>query len=673
MFSDWKLDVGRLIRAILVQRYLVLFGTVLLTLLGIGLLSLKDDRYTATALIVVDERLSEEAEQEGSGDAPADDGEDVLGHVELIKSPPVMRRALKTLNGEEGRPVDASEASGGLLSSAAKAIPSDLWADGADEAGDGEGGAVRQSADVLAFADAVEVVGRSQLIKVAFTDGDAARAAAGANALADAYIDVKREERGDDIGAEVTARPSSGASPAEQEIAETQAQLTTAELDSVALSSKVQSIETALANDDPLGVVEIAEHEQVRDLRAQIRAFRAEQAELQAAYGQDHPLMVAKEDQIALAQQSLDSTIENVVTGFRNRSEGARQQVVVLQQLLQQQKQDLANGNPGASPVIDARDLDVDAAALPLDIKIAARAEVPGEPSGPHRMLWSFLFLIGGFLLSSSAAVAREVTRRVVRDPRDLKSVVMNAKVWIVPRRDSERRRAEADNLHQVIRTMPYAHFSASVRNIYSRTVTTLADKQHTVMLSSAQPGDGKTTMSLCFAEVAANAGRSVVLVDTDFRRPKIHERTGLGQIVGLSDWLEGTEPLRCKRPDGCEFYTITAGMAPMLNPDRWNTDTIKELLETLQDRFETIILDTPPIAALADPFLLAAESSMVLFVTRYQHTKLNYIRDLVPPLAERARRMEIILTDVDIKAAAAQGLKGPMEYYQDTAGYYTD
>ena len=269
--------------------------------------------------------------------------------------------------------------------------------------------------------------------------------------------------------------------------------------------------------------------------------------------------------------------------------------------------------------------------------------------------------------------MVREVTRRVVRDPRDLKSVVKNAKVWIVPRRDSERRRAEADNLHQVIRTMPYAHFSASVRNIYSRTVAALPDKQHTIMLSSAQPADGKTTMSLCFAEVAANAGRSVVLVDTDFRRPKIHERTGLGQIVGLSDWAGRHRAASLQAPRRQRVLHDHCRHGAMLNPDRWNTETIKELLATLQDRFETIILDTPPIAALADPFLVAAESSMVLFVARYQHTKLTYVRDLIPPLAERARRMEIILTDVDIKAAAAQGLKGPMEYYQDTAGYYTD
>ena len=91
---------------------------------------------------------SKEAEQEDAADAPADDGDDILGHVELIKSLPVMRQALETLNGEGDNPVDESESSGGLLSSAAKAIPSDLWA---DDAGDGERGPAQETAAVTAF------------------------------------------------------------------------------------------------------------------------------------------------------------------------------------------------------------------------------------------------------------------------------------------------------------------------------------------------------------------------------------------------------------------------------------------------------------------------------------------------------------------------------------------
>ncbi|MGI9437327.1 MAG: hypothetical protein ACR2Q4_21265, partial [Geminicoccaceae bacterium] len=130
---------------------------------------------------------------------------------------------------------------------------------------------------------------------------------------------------------------------------------------------------------------------------------------------------------------------------------------------------------------------------------------------------------------------------------------------------------------------------------------------------------------------------------------------------------------LRCKRPDGSEFYTITAGSGELTHPDRWNTQTIRELLETLKERFDTLILDTPPVAALADPYLVAAESSMVLFVTRWQHTKLTYLRDLIGPLSERTPRVDLILTDVDLKGAASHGFKAPMECYQDTAAYYTE
>jgi Mrp family chromosome partitioning ATPase len=211
------------------------------------------------------------------------------------------------------------------------------------------------------------------------------------------------------------------------------------------------------------------------------------------------------------------------------------------------------------------------------------------------------------------------------------------------------------------------------VRNIYRQTVATLPGDQHVVMFTSSQPGDGKTTMSLCFAEVVANTGKSVVLVDTDFRRPKVHVHTGLGRIAGLSDWLEGTEPLRCKRPAGSEFYTITAGSSELAHPDRWNNETIAELLATLNGRFDCVILDTPPVAALADPYLIAGESNLVFFVTRWKHTKLSYVRDLVGPMKERTDRVELILTDLDIKAAASHGYTAPMEYYKDTAHYYTE
>ncbi len=728
MINDWKLDVGQLARAVLAQKYFVMIGTLIITAIGVGLISLKADEYTATAMLVVNDRGLNVPEAEAILEEASLDAESLLNHVELIKSANVLRRAVKDLGSSGINLYSPEDDSGGLLSSVAAAIPSDLWQEREDinVVSDGANAselATRLSPELITYSRNidVELLGRSRLIQVTYSHGEAAFAAAGANALADAYVNVQREEQvaiGNDalqwmVEQAATLRQKSSAADEaveafrrdsgllqsggsrliEQKITETQAQLTEAELESIALGSKVQSIEAALQNNNPLAVTEIADAEPVRNLRAQITAFGSELADLEATYGQNHPLLVAKKEQISLSQRSLDNAIGNIVAGFRNQSTSAQQRVAALRQVLQQQEGELADANLRG---VELRDLEKEARignevlegflgrlqqvaaredvrAQPNELRVVSRAEIPSGPSGPPRALLGIVCLVGGFLLSSSAAMLREASRRVVRDPDDLKLLAPNTGVWVIPRREGGSRRGEIDNLHHLITAKPYAHFSASVRNAYRQTVATIPDEQHTVMLTSAQPGDGKTTMSLCFAEVVANTGRSVVLVDTDFRRPKIHIHTALGRIAGLSDWLEGTEPLRCKRPEGSQFYTITAGSGELTHPDRWNTQTIKELLETLQERFDTVILDTPPVAALADPLLVAAESSMVLFVTRWQHTKLNYVRDMIPKLVERTPRVELILTDVDLKRAASQGYSAPMEYYKDTAAYYTE
>jgi len=723
MINDWKLDVGSLARAVFAQRYFVIFCTMILTLIGVGLLYTQEDEYAASAIIQVDDRGLNVPEAEAILEDGAADTESLLSHVELIKSSNVLTRAVKDLS-DRGVALHDDEASGGILAAVANVLPTNLWpSEAISKSVEGDSDlAARLPPEVRAYSQGVEVaaVGRSLLIEVSFKHTDARLAAAGANALADAYVNVQREEQvaiGNDAvqwmveqAASLRERSSAadqavetfrrdsgllqsgGSRLIEQKITETHTQLTQAELESIALSSKVQSIDTALKRNNPFAVTDIADAESVRELRTQITILNSELADLEATYGRNHPLLLAKLEQIDLAQRSMDSEIQNIVAGFQNQSRSAKQRVTALQQVLNQQEQALADANIRG---VELRDLEKEARignevlegflgrlqqaaaredvrVQPLGLRVVSHASIPENPSGPPRMMLGLVCLVGGFLVSSSAAMYREASRRVVREPDDLKAIAPNSGVWVIPRRESPRGQ-DNENLHHLITATPYAHFSASVRNAYRQTVATIPDDQHTVMLTSAQPGDGKTTMSLCFAEVVANTGRSVVLVDTDFRRPKIHIHTRLGRIAGLSDWLEGTEPLRCKRPEGSEFYTITAGSGELTHPDRWNTQTIRELLQTLKGRFDTVILDTPPVAALADPFLVAAESSMVLFVTRWQHTKLAYVRDLIAPLAERTPRVELILTDVDLKGAASHGFKAPMEYYQDTAAYYTE
>jgi uncharacterized protein involved in exopolysaccharide biosynthesis/Mrp family chromosome partitioning ATPase len=721
MINDWKFDLGHLTQALFAQRYFIALGTILLTLIGVALVSMKADIYAADALVLVEDRGLNVTEAESILEQGVVDDESVLGHVELMKGPETLRRALSDLR-EKGINVfaDDEDAGGGLLASVAAAIPNPLWSEkgGLAENGFDE---TRLSPDMIAFSRklSVSTLGKARLIKVTFEHNDPTVAAAGANALADSYVTLRRDEQvqvGNDAVAwmmeqasELRAKSTQadqavetfrrdsgllqtgGTRLIEQKITEIQTQLTTAELDSLALQTKVEAIDKALQKNNPFAVPEIANAESVAELRLQINGFNAELADLQATYGPNHPLLLAKEEQITLSKKALADEINNIVVGFRNDARGAEQRVIALRQVLQTQEEALADANLRG---VALNDLEKDAKignevlegflgrlqevasredlrVQPLNLRVVSRAETPVEPAGTPKAILGAICLVGGFLVSGSAAMFREMSRRVVRDPDDLKSLAPNGRILVIPRREGHDPNGRP--LHHLISATPYAHFSASVRNAYRQSIATLPDDQQTIMMTSAQPGDGKTTMALCFAEVVANTDRSVVLVDTDFRRPKIHIHTGLGRIAGLSDWLEGTQPLRCKRPEGSEFYTITAGSSELLHPDRWNSQTIQELIATLKRRFECVILDTPPVAALADPLLIAAECSMVMFVTRWQHTKLNYVRDFVGPLKERAERVELILTDVDLKGAASHGFKAPMEYYKDTAQYYTE
>lgn len=722
MISDWKLDVGQLARAILAQRYFVIVGTIVLTLIGLGILSMREEEYASSAMVLVEERGLNVPEAESILESAAADTETLLSHVELMKGAGVLQRAMQELNDKGATMYLPEEAGSGWLSSVAAALPVQLWPEeDAIILDEDDALATRLPPDLVKYAKglAVSALGRSRLIQVNFTHSDPKLAAAGANALADSYVNLRREDQlaiGNDAvqwmveqAASLRKKSSSadqavenfrrdsgllqsgGSRLIEQKITETHAQLTSAELESIALKAKVGSVEDALGRNNPFAVSEISDAETVRGLRLQIGLFNAELADLEATFGQNHPQLLAKKEQITLTRRSLNEEIENITASFRNQAKSAEQRVAALRQVLADQESVLADANLRG---VELRDLEKEARignevlegflgrlqevaaredvrVQPVDLRVVQRAQIPSKPSGLPKSMLGIVCLVGGFLVSSSAAMLREASRRVVREPEDLQSIAPNSKISIIPRRVSKR--GDSENLHHLVTATPYAHFSASVRNAYRQTIATLPDEQHTVMLTSAQPGDGKTTMSLCFAEVVANTGRSVVLVDTDFRRPKIHVHTALGRIAGLSDWLEGTEPLRCKRPEGSQFYAITAGSDELTHPDRWNTQTIRELLETLKERFDTVILDTPPVAALADPLLVASESSMVLFVTRWQHTKLTYVRDMIPKLIERTPRVELILTDVDLKRAASQGFKAPMEYYQDTAAYYTE
>jgi capsular exopolysaccharide synthesis family protein len=144
------------------------------------------------------------------------------------------------------------------------------------------------------------------------------------------------------------------------------------------------------------------------------------------------------------------------------------------------------------------------------------------------------------------------------------------------------------------------------------------------VMLTSALPEEGKSFVTLNLALALKELGRKVLLIDADLRRPTVHKNLGLDLEPGLSTYLQGKAEigeLPQLAPSHGDLVVITAGLTPQQPTDLLTNPKLSEMIEALKKNYQYILLDTPPVLAVADTSALARIVDGIVFVTRAQKT----------------------------------------------------
>jgi capsular exopolysaccharide synthesis family protein len=156
--------------------------------------------------------------------------------------------------------------------------------------------------------------------------------------------------------------------------------------------------------------------------------------------------------------------------------------------------------------------------------------------------------------------------------------------------------------------------------------------KAATVILTSADPGEGKSTIAANFALVAAVDEKSVLLVDADLRKPTQHELFGVPRSPGVTDVIAGRAEfatathrmtLSTSASQGRRFDLLTAGTALPNAGDVTSSAAMAELLRTLSRTYDIVVVDTPPVLAAADAASIAAHTNAeVVFVVSHKGRK---------------------------------------------------
>ncbi|MGB3758146.1 MAG: polysaccharide biosynthesis tyrosine autokinase [Rivularia sp. (in: cyanobacteria)] len=224
-----------------------------------------------------------------------------------------------------------------------------------------------------------------------------------------------------------------------------------------------------------------------------------------------------------------------------------------------------------------------------------------------------------GLLLGVGAALVVDKLSNVFYTSKDLKETTRLPLLGVVPFSKelaaSNKQDGGASGVHQTAR----AAFFEVFRSLYTNILLLGSDTPiRSLVVSSATPEDGKTTVAIQLALAAAAMGQRVLLVDANLRCPTIHKRVGLMNIQGLTDIisseLEWSNVIE-RSPLEDNLYVMAAGPVPPDSTRLLASVKMQDLMNELHSSFDLVIYDTTPIVGFADANLLAANTNGVMLV----------------------------------------------------------
>jgi capsular exopolysaccharide synthesis family protein len=219
----------------------------------------------------------------------------------------------------------------------------------------------------------------------------------------------------------------------------------------------------------------------------------------------------------------------------------------------------------------------------------------------------------------------------------------------------------------------PLSPFSEALRTLRSSIQMSNVDQPpKTIHITSARPGEGKTTIAISLAISAASSGLKVALIDADLRHPSTTRFFGLEKKQGLVDLLMGAasaQDVFLPIPK-LKLVVIPAGAKSLNPPDVLGSERMRLLISHLNQEFEYIIIDTPPVGPVIDPAIVAKLADKTIFVVQWGATPRDLVTNSIRQLSHHKRVAGIVLNSVVRHRAKKYG--GEYYYGESYEKYYT-
>ena len=202
-----------------------------------------------------------------------------------------------------------------------------------------------------------------------------------------------------------------------------------------------------------------------------------------------------------------------------------------------------------------------------------------------------------------------------------------------------------------IVEKKPKSIAAESYRTLRTNIQYSSFDKEYKViMVTSSEPGEGKSTTAGNLALCLAQGDKKVILVDCDLRKPSLHKKFKVSNIIGLSDVIIGKEELvTAFHRYNKNLVILTSGKIPPNPSEMLSSKTMTVLLEELKNNFDYIILDTPPVQAVTDSQILSTKADGTIIVVKAERTKKDSVENAINLLKKvNANIIGTVLNGVD-------------------------
>jgi len=284
------------------------------------------------------------------------------------------------------------------------------------------------------------------------------------------------------------------------------------------------------------------------------------------------------------------------------------------------------------------------------------------DPIKPKRKLIVIVGLILGLIIGIALAFLREFLVYTIQNAEEVERLTSLPMYGVIP--------LNKDKMTQNIYTEAFRNIRTNLQFLPGN------ENNKVIAITSSVSGEGKTTITAALSEVLARGDKKVIMLDLDMRKASLHKLFNVENNIGMSNYLTMQNSLKeiTKETNIYGLEIITTGPLPPNPSELILSSMFTDLLNTLREKYDYIVIDTPPAGLVTDATIIMNYSDISFFVVRAKYTRKEFVKNIDRMAKEHSQnRMGVILNGTLIGSEYGYGYGASYAYGYGNAQYYKD